>query len=75
LFGETPDIVTEGLLRSQELPGRTKVPLKFPSNTFSKSFQLWICRGGRSSGHARAVSDRNRGSCRMMTRSSVAPPN
>jgi hypothetical protein len=28
----------------------------------------------RSSSQARAVSDRNRGSCRMMTRSSVAPP-
>jgi hypothetical protein len=82
LFGETLDIVMEGLIRllftTPEVPRVTRAhvgPLEVPPNTLTRSFQLWICLGGRSSSHARAMSDRNRGSYRMMTRLSVAPPN
>ena len=62
------------LLRSQEFPGRTYVPWKFPTKTFTKSRQLWIYKGERCSSQAHAESDRNNGRLRMMSRSSSAPP-
>ena len=62
------------LLRSQEFPGRTYVPWKFPTKTLTKSRQSWIYEGGRCSSQARAESDRNKERLRMMSRSSSMPP-
>jgi hypothetical protein len=33
--------------RSQEIPGRTYVPWKFPPKTLTRSAQSWIWVGGR----------------------------
>jgi hypothetical protein len=60
--------------RSQEFPGRTYVPWKFPMNVQTKSSQLWIWLAGRCSNHVRAESARCRGRLRMITSSLVAPP-
>ena len=62
------------LLRSQEFPGRTYVPWKFPMKILTKSRQSWICEGGRCSSQDRAESDKSKGRLRMMSRSSFAPP-
>jgi hypothetical protein len=40
--------------RSQEFPGRTYVPWKFPMNVRTRSSQLWIWLAGRCSSHVRA---------------------
>ena len=62
------------LLRSQEFPGRTYVPWKFPTKILTRSAQSWIIRSGRCSSHAMAESSRWSGRLRMMSRSSSAPP-
>ena len=62
------------LLRSQEFPGRTYVPWKFPTKTFTKSRQSWIYEGGRCSSQPCTESDRNKGRLQMMSRSSFTPP-
>jgi hypothetical protein len=61
--------------RSQELPGCTYVPWKFPTNVCTRSSQLWIWLGGRCSSHVRAESVRCSCRLRMMTSSVVVPPN
>jgi hypothetical protein len=60
--------------RSQEFPGRTYVPWKFPTKVRTRSSQLWIWLAGRCSIHVRAELARCRGRLRMMTSSVVAPP-
>jgi hypothetical protein len=60
--------------RSQEFPGRTYVPWKFPMNVRTRSSHLWIWLAGRCSSHVRAESARCRRRLRMMTSSLVAPP-
>jgi hypothetical protein len=60
--------------RSQELPGRTYVPWKFPTRVRTISSQLWIWLAGKCSSHVRAELVRCRGRLRMMTSSVVAPP-
>jgi hypothetical protein len=62
------------LRRSQEFPGRTYVPWKFPAKALTRSSQLEICTGGRCSSQVRAASERNRGRLRMMRLSSSVPP-
>jgi hypothetical protein len=62
------------LWRSQEFPGRTYVPWKFPAKALTRSSQLEICAGGRCSSQARAASERNRGRLWMMRLSSSVPP-
>jgi hypothetical protein len=62
------------LRRSQEFPGRTYVPWKFPAKALTRSSQLEIYAGGRCSSQARAASERNRGRLRMMRLSSSVPP-
>jgi hypothetical protein len=62
------------LRRSQEFPGRTYVPWKFPAKALTRSSQLEIYTGGRCSSQARAASERNRGRLRMMRLSSSVPP-
>ena len=81
LLGESPDEVSERLiqllattLEVPGVPGHMYVPWKFPTKIFTKSRQLWICKGGRCSSQARTESDRNKGRLRMMSRSSFAPP-
>jgi hypothetical protein len=49
------------LRRSQEFPGRTYVPWKFPLKILTRSYQSWIWTGKRCSSQARAESDRKRG--------------
>jgi hypothetical protein len=61
--------------RSQELPWRTYVPWKFPTNVQTKSSQLWIWLGGKCSSHVRAESARCSGKLRIITASVVAPSN
>jgi hypothetical protein len=61
--------------RSQEFPGRTYVPWKFPTKVRTRSSQLWIWLAGRCSSHVRAESARCSGRLWMMTSSVVAPPN
>jgi hypothetical protein len=61
------------LWRSQEFPGRTYVPWKFPAKALTRSSQLEICAGGRCSSQAWAASERNRGRLRMMRLSSSVP--
>jgi hypothetical protein len=61
--------------RSQEFPGRTYVPWKFPTNMLTNSSQLWIWLGGKCSIHVRAESARCSDRLRMITASVVAPPN
>jgi hypothetical protein len=61
-------------LRSQEFPGHTYVPWKFPTKVRTRSSQLWIWLAGRCSSHVRAESARCNGRLRMMTSSVVAPP-
>jgi hypothetical protein len=60
--------------RSQEFPGRTYVPWKFPTKVRTRLSQLWIWLGGRCSSHIRAQSARCNNRLRMMTSSVVAPP-
>jgi hypothetical protein len=60
--------------RSQEFPGCTYVPRKFPTKVRTRSSQLWIWLAGRCSSHVRTESARCSGRLRMMTSSVVAPP-
>jgi hypothetical protein len=60
--------------KSQEFPGRTYVPWKFPTNVRTKSSQLWIWPAGRCSSQVHVESERCNGKLRMMTLSVVAPP-
>jgi hypothetical protein len=63
------------LRRSQEFPGRTYVPWKFPAKALTRSSQLEIYAGGRCSSQAQAASERNMGRLQMMRLSSSVPPN
>jgi hypothetical protein len=60
--------------RSNEFPGRTYVPWKFPTNVRTKLSQLWIWLGGMCSSHVQAESARCSGRLRMITSSVVVPP-
>jgi hypothetical protein len=59
---------------SQEFPGHTYVPWKFPTKVRTRSSKLWIWLAGRCSSHVHAESARCSGRLRMMTSSVVAPP-
>jgi hypothetical protein len=61
------------LRRSQEFPGQTYMPWKFPLKTLTRSSQSWICAGRRCSSQARAELNRKRGRLRMMRLSSFVP--
>jgi hypothetical protein len=60
--------------RSQEFPGRTYVPWKFPTKVQTRSSQLWIWLAGRCMSHVHAESARCSGRLQMMTSSVVASP-
>jgi hypothetical protein len=60
--------------RSQEFPGRTYVPWKFPTKVRTRSSQLWIWLAGRCSSHIHTESARCSGRLQMITSSVVAPP-
>jgi hypothetical protein len=60
--------------RSQEFPGRTYIPWKFPAKVRTRSSQLWIWLAGRCSSHVRAESARCSGRLWMITSSVVALP-
>jgi hypothetical protein len=82
LFRETPDIVTERLVwllfTTPEIPRVAWAhvgPLEVPFEHSRKVVPVVDPPRRGSSSHARAVFDRNRGSYRMMTRSSMLPPN
>jgi hypothetical protein len=58
------------LRRSQEFPGRTYVPWKFPLKILTRSYQSWIWAGKRCSSGV----GQKKGRLRMMRLSSFVPP-